>query len=85
VDGRQTGSNSSHPLRGALAAILPLIPRRLQLTVPFGLNLLLMPGKHAFLLVFAQLSGRMNAFSISSRGRTLCCFSLKWNEGAFRK
>ena len=32
--------------RGPLAAILPLFPRRLQLPIPVGLNLLLMPGEH---------------------------------------
>jgi hypothetical protein len=32
--------------RGPLAAILPLLPRRLQLPIPLGLNLLLMPGEH---------------------------------------
>jgi hypothetical protein len=29
-----------------LAAILPLFPRRLQLPIPLGVNLLLMPGEH---------------------------------------
>jgi hypothetical protein len=29
-----------------LAAILPLLPRRLQLPIPLDLNLLLMPGEH---------------------------------------
>jgi hypothetical protein len=33
-------------LRDPLAAILPLLPRRFQLPIPLGLNLLLMPGKH---------------------------------------
>jgi len=32
--------------RGLLAAILPLFPRRLQLPIPLGLDLLLMPGEH---------------------------------------
>ena len=32
--------------RGPLAAILPLFPRRLQLPIPVGLNLLLMTGEH---------------------------------------
>jgi hypothetical protein len=32
--------------RGPLAATLPLFPRRLQLPIPLGLNLLLMPGEH---------------------------------------
>jgi hypothetical protein len=32
--------------RGLLAAILPLFPRRLQLPIPLGLNLLLVPGEH---------------------------------------
>ena len=32
--------------RGPLAAILPLSPRRLQLPVPLGLNLLVVPGEH---------------------------------------
>jgi hypothetical protein len=31
-----------------LAAVLALLPCRLQLPTPFGLNLLLMPGEHAF-------------------------------------
>jgi hypothetical protein len=44
--GRPTGSNPFHPLRDPLAAILPLFPRRLQLPIPLGLNLLLMPGEH---------------------------------------
>src|SRR5262249_37335494 len=43
---RQTGSNPFHPSRGPLAAILPLFPRRVQLPIPLGLNLLLMPGEH---------------------------------------
>jgi hypothetical protein len=30
------------------AAILPLFPRCLQLPVPLGLNLVLMPGEHVF-------------------------------------
>ncbi len=32
--------------RGRLAAILLLFPRRLQLPIPLGLDLLLMPGEH---------------------------------------
>jgi hypothetical protein len=32
--------------RCPLAAILPLLPRRIQLPIPLGLNLLLMPGEH---------------------------------------
>ena len=39
-------SNPFHLLRGALAAILSLFPRRLQFPVPLGVNLLLMPGEH---------------------------------------
>jgi hypothetical protein len=35
--------NPFHLSRGLLAAILPLFPRRLQLPIPLGLNLLLMP------------------------------------------
>jgi hypothetical protein len=35
-----------HPSRGLLATNLPLFPRRLQLSIPLGLNLLLMPGEH---------------------------------------
>ena len=35
-----------HPSRGLLATNLPLFPRRLQLPIPLGLNLLLMPGEH---------------------------------------
>jgi len=46
VDRRPTGSNPFHPSRGLLAAILPLFPRPLQLPIPLGLNLLLMPGEH---------------------------------------
>jgi hypothetical protein len=34
------------PSRGPLAAILPLFPRRLQLPIPLGENLLLMPDEH---------------------------------------
>src|SRR6516162_9936447 len=45
-DCRQTGSNPFHPSRGLLATNLPVFPRRLQLSVPLGLNLLLMPGEH---------------------------------------
>src|SRR5215469_6146550 len=45
-NGRPTGSNPFHPSRGPLAAILPLFPRRVQLPIPLGLNLLLMPGEH---------------------------------------
>jgi hypothetical protein len=41
-----TGSNLFHPSRGPLAAILPLFPRRLQLPIPLGVNLPLMPGEH---------------------------------------
>ena len=43
---RPTGSNPFHPSRDPLAAILPLFPRRFQLPIPLGLNLLLMPGEH---------------------------------------
>jgi hypothetical protein len=32
--------------RGPLAAILPLFPSRLQLPIPLGENLLLMPAEH---------------------------------------
>jgi hypothetical protein len=46
VDKRQTGSNPFHPSRGPPAAILPVFPRRFQLSIPLGLNLLLMPGEH---------------------------------------
>jgi hypothetical protein len=35
-----------HPSRGLPATNLPVFPRRLQLSVPLGVNLLLMPGKH---------------------------------------
>jgi hypothetical protein len=45
ADGRRTGSNPFHPSRRPLAAILPLLPRRLQFPIPVGLNLLLMPGE----------------------------------------
>jgi hypothetical protein len=31
---------------GPLAAILPRLPRRLQLPLALGLNLVLMPGEH---------------------------------------
>jgi hypothetical protein len=44
--GRQTGSSPFPPSRGPLAAVLPLFPRCLQLPIPVGLNLLLMPGEH---------------------------------------
>src|SRR6202795_137185 len=43
---RPTGSNPFHPSRRPLAAILPLFLRRVQLPIPLGLNLLLMPGEH---------------------------------------
>jgi hypothetical protein len=33
-------------LRGPLTAILPLLPSRLQLPIPLGVNLLLAPGTH---------------------------------------
>ena len=52
--GRQTGSNPFHPSRGPLAAILPLFPRRLQLPIPLGVNLLLMPGEHVLRRVVAK-------------------------------
>jgi hypothetical protein len=38
--------NPFHRSRGPLATNLPLFPRRLQLPIPLGLNLLLMPGEH---------------------------------------
>jgi hypothetical protein len=40
------GSNPFHPSRRPLAAILPLFLRRVQLPIPLGLNLLLVPGEH---------------------------------------
>src|SRR5215470_5828914 len=43
---RPTGSNPFHPSRCPLAAILPLFLRPVQLPIPLGLNLLLMPGEH---------------------------------------
>ena len=43
---RPTGSNPFHPSRRPLAAILPLFLRRVQLPMPLGLNLLLVPGEH---------------------------------------
>src|SRR5215469_7730685 len=43
---RPTGSNPFHLSRRPLAAILPLFLRRVQLPIPLGLNLLLMPGEH---------------------------------------
>src|SRR6202795_749632 len=43
---RPTGSNPFHPSRRPLAAILPLFLRRVQLPIPLGLNLLLVPGEH---------------------------------------
>jgi len=43
---RPTKSNPFNQSRGPLAAILPLFPRRVQLPIPLGLNLLLMPGEH---------------------------------------
>jgi hypothetical protein len=42
---RPTKSNPLHPSGGALATILPLLPCRFQLPIPFGLNLLLIPGE----------------------------------------
>ena len=47
---RPTGSNPFHPSRRPLAAILPLFLRRVQLPIPLGLNLLLMPGEHVLRL-----------------------------------
>src|ERR1700687_1807529 len=43
---RPSGSNRLHPSRRPLAAILPLFLRRVQLPIPLGLNLLLVPGEH---------------------------------------
>ena len=43
---RPTGSNPFHPSRRPLAAIPPLFLSRVQLPIPLGLNLLLMPGEH---------------------------------------
>ena len=43
---RPTGGNPFHQSRGPLATILPLLPCRLQLPIPVGLNFLLMPGEH---------------------------------------
>ena len=40
------GSNPFHPSRRPLAAILQLFLRRVQLPIPLGLNLLLVPGEH---------------------------------------
>jgi hypothetical protein len=42
------GSNPFHPSRRPLAAILPLFLRRVQLPIPLGLNLLLVPGEPNF-------------------------------------
>jgi len=42
----KTASNPFHPSRGLLATNPPVFPHRLQLSVPLGLNLLLMPGEH---------------------------------------
>ena len=47
-DGRLPLSNPFHQLRGPLAVILPLFPRRLQLPIPLGVNLLLVPCEHVF-------------------------------------
>ena len=57
---RLSGSNPLHPLRDTLAAILPLFPRRIQLTIPFGLNLLLMSGKHVFRRDVADVAVQTN-------------------------
>ena len=43
---RLPASNTLHPLRDTLAEILPLFPRRFQLPVPFGVNLMLATGEH---------------------------------------
>ncbi len=40
------GQPMFHQSRGLLAAILPLSPRRLQLPIALGLNLLLVSGEH---------------------------------------
>jgi len=45
---RPTGSNPFHPSRRRLAAILPLFLRRVQLPIPLGLNILLMPASMSF-------------------------------------
>ena len=60
---RPTGSNPFHQSRGPLAAILALFPRRFQLSIPLGLNLLLMPGEHARIIphslwILLKLSNR---------------------------
>jgi hypothetical protein len=43
---RPAGGNPFHPSLGPLAAILPLVVRRVQLSIPLGSNVLLMPGEH---------------------------------------
>jgi hypothetical protein len=48
---RPTGSNSFHPSGGPLAAILPLLSRRLQFPIPLGANLRLTPSEHAVLVL----------------------------------
>ena len=40
------GSNPFHQSRGPVVSVLPPFSCRLQLPVPLGLNLVLMPGEH---------------------------------------
>jgi hypothetical protein len=54
----------------ALAAILPLFPRRLQLPIPLSLNLLLMPGARLSTRhTLARLTATMSASSIMNVSR----------------
>jgi hypothetical protein len=49
--GRPTGSIPFHPSGGPLAAILPVLSRRLQFPIPLGVNLRLTPSEHAVLVL----------------------------------
>jgi hypothetical protein len=64
---RPTGSNPFHPSRRPLAAILPLFPRRVQLPIPLGLNLLLMPGEPTAAVLMRARIDRRNDISLAGK------------------
>jgi len=79
---RPTGSNPFHQSRDPLAVILPLFPRRVQLPIPLGLNLLLMPGEHVLWRDVADGTVH-NAHSIHHgihQGRTKLVLGVLWSE-----
>ena len=76
---RPTGSNPFHPSRRPLAAILPLFLRRVQLPIPLGLNLLLMPGEH---VLRRHVTDRaVQPEKPSSPNSIRFCFSSTWRGG----